>query len=230
MSEETQGRVCAVSVRSDGDGNKSPGGQANAANFQNRIEARFLGSCLTSPLACVQNDNFLSGRIQSVPQVCSLTHKNTHNPAAQTQTGVHTGLWKNTRWTQGSEADAPISVLQKAISWVPEREQEKINAFGQEYISFSPGSIDINRSVEKGWDWQQHKGGYFHSNLNQAESPCRCSSSIHFSKEKKILLVLFISAAKKKNEIAVTTVGVIHFSKNVLTTVTHIEYTAETFL
>lgn len=73
MFEEAQGRVCTASVQSGGDGNKSLGGQADAVNFQMRlqIEARFLGSCLMSPSACVQNDNFLSGRIQSVPEVCS---------------------------------------------------------------------------------------------------------------------------------------------------------------
>lgn len=91
---------------------------------------------------------------------------------------------------------------------MPEREQEKINAVGQECISFSPGSIDINRSVEKGWDRQQHKGGYFQSNLNKAESHCRCSAEFIF---KRILLVLFIPAVKKKQEkkeIAVTRLAI----------------------
>lgn len=140
---------------------------------------------------------------QKCAATCDMTHKHSQSSCSDTHTHtcmhthVHTGRWKTTRWIQGSEADAFISVLQKAISRVPEREQEKINAVGQECISFSPGSIDINRSVEKGWDRQRHKGGYFQSNLNKAESHCRCSSWIHFQKN---TISFVYSSCKKKTK------------------------------
>lgn len=122
---------------------------------------------------------------------------NTHYPAAPTRAHVHAHAHthrslENYKMNTGVRSwNFHFCVAKSNFLRAWKRTREKINAVGQEYQG------DINRSVGKGWDRQQHEGegGYFQSNLNQAESPCRCSSWINFQKNN----VTFVCFTVKMN-------------------------------
>lgn len=182
MFEKTQACVCTLSMQSSGDSeDKSHKRGGMQWFFPSRSDRSMLSgkSPNVSVSMCAKGQTFCPEGL-NLCQKCAATHWFDPQRLTVQQLSLsgwykhaHTRFWKSEDECRGQKLMLPFLCCKKrkAISWRPERGQEKINLFGQKYKSFCFGSAEINIAGKIDGNDSITKGGYFPNNFNQEECP-----------------------------------------------------------